>query len=267
MTSYSTDGGASWVHDTCDDVNARGTCIAFDPDNAGRVFVGGDSGYSYRFLKVTTDLGATWTRCDTGLSGQVLAILAARADVNNWYCGTGAGFYKSTDDGFHWTRKGTIANVRAICVDTVSASVVYAGTASGVYVSTDAGETWNAMNTGLGNTDVLTLALCSGPLGALYAGTNGGALYVTQPLLGIEEKMKDEGGKMKAGPTIARGLLKLQLPISNCRSAGLLDAGGRKVMELHQGDNDVRHLAAGQYFIVSTATGTASLLGKVVLQH
>ena len=59
MTSYSTDGGASWVHDTCDDVNARGTCIAFDPDNAGRVFVGGDSGYSYRFLKVTTDLGAT----------------------------------------------------------------------------------------------------------------------------------------------------------------------------------------------------------------
>ncbi len=268
MTSYSTDGGASWVHDTCDDYNVRATCLAFDPDSPTRLLVGGDSGYSYRFMKATTDLGATWTRCDSGLAGQVFCVLAARSGADNWYCGTGTGFFKSTDDGFHWTRKGTISNVRAVCADSVSTNVVYAGTASGVYVSTDAGETWNAMNTGLGSTDILTLALRSGPSGALYAGTNGASLYATEPLLAIEEGLKPQAPSRKPGPTVVRGVLRLA-PAASLRLqvSSLLDASGRAVMALQPGDNDVRHLAAGQYFIVSAGPAGAVLVDKIVIQR
>ncbi|MFO7639278.1 MAG: hypothetical protein R6X14_08335, partial [bacterium] len=59
------------------------------------------------------------------------------------------------------------------------------------------------------------------------------------------------------GPTIIRGSLRLaglgHDPGSENRSGScpalLLDISGRKVMELQLGDNDVRHLSPGVYFI------------------
>ncbi|MFO7675597.1 MAG: T9SS type A sorting domain-containing protein [bacterium] len=42
--------------------------------------------------------------------------------------------------------------------------------------------------------------------------------------------------------------------------AALLDASGRKVMELQPGDNDVRHLAPGVYFVRRQDTGESARL-------
>jgi len=53
------------------------------------------------------------------------------------------------------------------------------------------------------------------------------------------------------GPTVVRGVLNLQSTIYNQQSdLALLNAAGRKVMELQPGANDVRHLAPGVYYIV-----------------
>ena len=59
-----------------------------------------------------------------------------------------------------------------------------------------------------------------------------------------------QGGWRRANvPTIVRGSLNLQSSISNRQSAELLDASGRKVLELQTGANDVRRLSPGVYFV------------------
>ena len=71
--TLTTDGGATWGHDTL--VSAtRGWAVAFDPIDSNRVYVGGDSAYSYPALLITTDLGVTWTMSHTGLNGTVNAL-------------------------------------------------------------------------------------------------------------------------------------------------------------------------------------------------
>jgi YVTN family beta-propeller protein len=68
---------------------------------------------------------------------------------------------------------------------------------------------------------------------------------------GVAEAMNDERGVMNVGPSIVRGVLVL--PASPrprvSESTCLLDACGRKVMDLRPGANDVRHLSPGVYFV------------------
>jgi YVTN family beta-propeller protein len=75
-----------------------------------------------------------------------------------------------------------------------------------------------------------------------------------------------------AGPTIVRGVLSLPGTASGERSAvsALLDVTGRKVMDLLPGDNDVRHLAPGVYFVGgrgSSGKVTAGPGAKVLIQR
>ncbi|MFO7676286.1 MAG: hypothetical protein R6X12_08235 [bacterium] len=92
-----------------------------------------------------------------------------------------------------------------------------------------------------------------------------------------------------AGPTIVRGVLALPRDMSlGTRSvshpmrepalpernsvlsrAALLDISGRKVMELTPGDNDIRHLAPGVYFVrqASGVVRDASSVHKVIIQR
>lgn len=67
--------------------------------------------------------------------------------------------------------------------------------------------------------------------------------------------------------TVARGVLKYQ-PTANSSqpSAELLDIAGRKVMDLQPGDNDIRHIAPGIYFVRSAEGGERSVVRKIVIQ-
>jgi hypothetical protein len=48
----------------------------------------------------------------------------------------------------------------------------------------------------------------------------------------------------------------------------LLDAAGRKVMDLHPGANDVRHLSAGLYFVRAVSRELSAVsCQKVVIQR
>jgi predicted acyl esterase len=97
-------------------------------------------------------------------------------------------------------------------------------------------------------------------------------LPVHPGLSGLEERA--EGGRTRAEsvtPTIVRGML-LQRDMTDFGSGKsdrvpgplLLDAAGRKVMELQPGLNDVRHLAPGVYFMRQKETDRTT---KVVVQN
>ena len=56
---------------------------------------------------------------------------------------------------------------------------LYAGTLGGVFKSVDGGANWNAVNNGLTNTSILSLAIDPGMSQTLYAGTQGGLFKST----------------------------------------------------------------------------------------
>jgi hypothetical protein len=66
---------------------------------------------------------------------------------------------------------------------------------------------------------------------------------------GMDGGASDER-RVTSAATVVRGVINLQSPVSNRQPPSvLLDAAGRKVMELRPGENDVRHLAPGVYFV------------------
>jgi YVTN family beta-propeller protein len=89
---------------------------------------------------------------------------------------------------------------------------------------------------------------------------------------GIEEAMNDERGVMSVGPSIVRGVLFLPkmgtVPSGTVPVFGpsLLDINGRRVLELHQGANDVSRLSPGVYFVrEAQAQAHAQAIHKVVV--
>jgi hypothetical protein len=95
--------------------------------------------------------------------------------------------------------------------------------------------------------------------------------------LGVEETPNAEVRTANPMPTIVRGVLVLdelgtrsELPERNSvmSRAALLDASGRKVMDLRTGVNDVTHLAPGIYFVRSEPSAVGrqpSAVIKVVI--
>jgi hypothetical protein len=118
-----------------------------------------------------------------------------------------------------------------------------------------------------------------GHIVAGYSASLGGDfqayLIRTDPegLIGIAQTPSADVRTRNAWPTIVRGVLhpsgpgtRSELPGNSVMSrAALLDAAGRKVLDLHGGANDVSALAPGVYF-VRTETGSAADRRRVILQ-
>jgi DNA-binding beta-propeller fold protein YncE len=84
---------------------------------------------------------------------------------------------------------------------------------------------------------------------------------------GVEETMNDERRATNSRPTVVRGVLCLpQAAGLKPQASSLMDAAGRKAMELRPGPNDIRALAPGVYF-VRAVSGKLSAAGchKVVI--
>jgi hypothetical protein len=75
--------------------------------------------------------------------------------------------------------------------------------------------------------------------------------FIPNPLDAVADtQCIQEPGIYRVIPTIVRGVLFLPEASSRkAQAASLLDAVGRKVMELHAGPNDTRSLAPGVYFV------------------
>ncbi|MFO7639271.1 MAG: hypothetical protein R6X14_08300 [bacterium] len=87
---------------------------------------------------------------------------------------------------------------------------------------------------------------------------------------GVEEPPDTRPRFTGRSPTVVRGVLNLGAghdrnppgDFGSCPKPALLDISGRKVMELVPGENDVRHLAPGVYFVRRQDTGES---GRLVL--
>ncbi len=247
----------------------------FDPANPGRILLGGDLSYSSPFMRVSTDLGATWSAAEDGLSGVVNVILPVPERPGLFYCGTSAGCFQSTDAGLTWNQRGSISAVQAIAVDE---EIMYAGTTTGVFFSTDAGENWSQMGSDLPVNNVLSLALVGGQTGALLAGTNGASAFSIVPLYGVSDSSLQQPSRqtfIRVEPNPARRRVAISLPFSDARAqVSVLDRAGRVVSDLGCGridcgltswSFDATDLSPGVYFvrIVGTRAGQTAPLVKV----
>jgi len=87
---------------------------------------------------------------------------------------------------------------------------------------------------------------------------------------GIEEQVMPEASRLSQIAAIVRKVLFLSEAIGGKRSAAsamLLSITGRKVMELHPGPNDIRHLAPGVYFLRRGGNKTTAKAAKIVIQR
>ncbi|UCG42232.1 MAG: hypothetical protein JSU73_10175 [candidate division WOR-3 bacterium] len=67
-------------------------------------------------------------------------------------------------------------------------------------------------------------------------------------------------------PTIVRGVLRIQPTADGSQpTAALVDVSGRRVLDLRPGENDVRHLSPGVYFLRSALGGKRPAVRKVII--
>ncbi|MFO7637682.1 MAG: hypothetical protein R6X14_00035 [bacterium] len=108
----------------------------------------------------------------------------------------------------------------------------------------------------------------AGRLAFVIAGDRG--LRVIEFLgTGVEEPPDERLQFSGRGPTVVRGSLSLPPSLSIHRSS-LITSDGRLVMDLQPGENDVRHLAPGVYFVRaqgSRGQGVEGQSAKVVIQR
>jgi len=256
---HTADDGATWEQDTIA-LGAHGYCVAFDPVDPNRVYVGGDSvSSSYSALLVTTNLGATWAQSRTGLTGAVYSLTVDPGNPQRLYAGTSTGAFRSTDRGATWSPTPLVRNTRSIALD---GNTLYAGTYGyGVHKSTDGGQTWTEFSTGLGNSKVLSLALRAED-GTLMAGTEGGSMYRTDVPTAIAQPGRgtDLRRSLVVSPSPCRGLACIEYAprVAGPVTAAVFDHSGRCVLELGtrtlaaapgSWPVDARALAAGTYFV------------------
>ena len=89
----------------------------------------------------------------------------------------------------------------------------------------------------------------SGPSGTATTMTSR-AFAIGDTTVGTEERSMLYASRMMPEPTVVRGILFLPAsPRLRVSASPLLDASGRKVMNLSPGPNDIRRLAPGVYFV------------------
>lgn len=160
----------TWAPLGPNNLGGRTLCIAFDPGDTAKIWLGSASGGLWKSTTGGIGLNA-WTYVPLGFP--VLGVSSIAIEPNNnqvMYIGTGEtysngttlnglvdrttrgtvgmGILKTTDGGLTWTpslnwtyqqKKG----IWDIVINPLNPSVVYAATTDGIYKTTDAGVTWN----------------------------------------------------------------------------------------------------------------------------
>ncbi len=178
-------------------------------------------------------------------------------------------------------RQGSSVSVIDCDLDSVVATVtlsaspwalLYDSISDRLYCATDGGSHVDVIAAAT-NQVIASLPVEGGPVALAWSparnrvyAAGGSTISVIDDAGGIEETMKDEGGRMKAGPTVVRGVLFLPASYGlRVASYELLDAAGRHVLALRAGANDVSALSPGVYFVHSTLDTRHSSIAKVVI--
>jgi photosystem II stability/assembly factor-like uncharacterized protein len=171
-----TDDGVHWKRITAGLPSlAVPRALAIDPRTPGAVY----ASISALGIYKSRDGGETWAPANRGLPArpEVFALAASAGRPAAVYAATSQGVFKSTNGAASWSpARGGLPfqpPVRSLAIDSRDARIVYAGLpGSGVFRSRDGGASWSRDDEGLGNLQVLALAVNA--QGTVYAGTAGG---------------------------------------------------------------------------------------------
>jgi photosystem II stability/assembly factor-like uncharacterized protein len=168
----STDDGLSWSRfgSTDDEISA----LAVGSD--GRLAVAVERSFSPRGVRVSTDLGATWSQVQIGDSNTPTILALAATPDGALFAGTGGGgLFRSDDGGSTWSEISIerYFYYSAFAVPADRSLVV--ATSRGVYRSTDRGSNWQM----LGNPDIRQplSSLVPAPGGRILAGSYSAGIY------------------------------------------------------------------------------------------
>jgi photosystem II stability/assembly factor-like uncharacterized protein len=150
--------------------------LAVDPVNPAIVYAAG------HYLVKSTDGGVSWKRTASGLRGSVQGLAVDPFSPGTLYASIyvpqGRKVFKSSDGGATWkpASGGLPAGIVVghLLPDPKIPGTLYAGTSRGVYVTRNGGGLWTAMNEGLGEAPIRSLALDPLRPGVLYAGRADG---------------------------------------------------------------------------------------------
>jgi hypothetical protein len=118
--------------------------------------------------------GASWTAVNAGLANPSVPALAVSG--TSIFAGTYDGVFLSTNNGTNWTQTSlTNTVVTSFALSPASGGSgtnLFAGTIVGVFLSTNNGMSWTAVNTGLTDANVWSLAVSGANLfaGTMYTG-------------------------------------------------------------------------------------------------
>lgn len=176
----SSDAGSNWSPRNTNLADPFVTAIRVDRQKPERVFVTSQTGGVFR----SDDGGGTWAAFNNGLGSVVPLLGVAFTDIaispNDGailYVATRNNrIYKSTNAGDSWTLLGPAPRtVRRLSISQISPNTVYAGTfGSGVYRSINGGSNWTAINTGLVDQDIYSIAVHLKDSSTILAGTPTG---------------------------------------------------------------------------------------------
>jgi photosystem II stability/assembly factor-like uncharacterized protein len=239
-----TNGGNNWVRQS---VNPGVPISAIDfPVDARTGFAAGWSG---KLLK-TTDGGNNWDSLPSGTNSDLMNICFPIDAVTGYAVGGFGAVLKTTDGGASWVYSWANVSIFVTSASFPTRDTGYIAGMSGTIVrTTDGGDNWVLQNSGTPNNLWAIRFPVNGRTG-YAAGYGGTIIKTTDGGIGIKETQNSEVRTPTCGPTIVRGVLLLPATgVERSASGVLLDASGRRVLDLRPGANDVTRLAPGVYFV------------------
>jgi len=184
----STNGGTSWTAvNEGFDRSLTVTAIAVDNTDPDTVLVGTGLQYAggvYRSTDANT--ATTWELASAGLGSlDVRDLVKFPVASNAFLAGTGAGLYRTDDDGDTWTdvTVDTTTGLSSLSIldveiSPISDNVIFVATAGGVYYTGNGGGSWTQRSGGLPDLYVTSLAYHS-TVPTLYASTKTAGVFVS----------------------------------------------------------------------------------------
>ncbi len=124
--------------------------IAVAPSDGNVVYVSTQGEGLFMTNDVTSVGLDDWVSIDNGLVDLPgYTVILDPWDRKVVYAGTSRGFYKTTNSGLSWERKGLEdTTVFALVSDPMNMSIMYAATDTGVHKTIDGGESWSVISSG-----------------------------------------------------------------------------------------------------------------------
>lgn len=200
--SKSVDGGSSWMAKNAGlRPGTAAGALTVDPASDTTLYLlAGSAVYK------STDGGENWGRASRGIQTVDFcpkSILIAPSAPDTLYLSSqcAGGVFRSDDAAASWARTADAFAPPAIAalVPNPGSSAVFAATDRGVFLIDRGGAYWTALNAGLTDLNVVSLAQAPSDAATLYAGTGSGQLYRSEDR-GLTWLQTSFGAQVNPGP-------------------------------------------------------------------